>query len=105
LHKNLAVRRELIGKTHWVSTRYGGDGELARLLRTIGASGHWAAQFEMAGGTMVSDLITYGLLASIFILNGLRMFVEKPKKAEEVPLQPWHLLKRRQESRKVSTNS
>lgn len=54
---------------------------------------------------MVSDLITYGLLASIFILNGLRMFVEKPNKALEMPLQRWHLLKRRQESRKVSTDS
>lgn len=28
---------------------------------------------------MVSDLVSYGLLASIFIVTGLRMFVEKPK--------------------------
>jgi len=54
---------------------------------------------------MVSDLITYGLLASIFIVNGLRMFIEKPNKALEVPLPPWRLLKRRQESRNVSTDS
>lgn len=30
---------------------------------------------------MVSDLIAYGLLASIFVLNGLRMFIEKPRMA------------------------
>lgn len=54
---------------------------------------------------MVSDLITYGLLASIFIVIGLRMFIEKPKKALEVPQQPWHLLKRRQESRNVPIDS
>ena len=27
---------------------------------------------------MVADLISYGLLASIFVVTGLRMFVEKP---------------------------
>jgi hypothetical protein len=33
---------------------------------------------------MVSDLIMYGLLASIFIVTGLRMFVEKPNKLNEI---------------------
>jgi hypothetical protein len=28
---------------------------------------------------MGSELITYGLLASIFIVTGLRMFIEKPQ--------------------------
>ena len=54
---------------------------------------------------MGSELITYGLLASIFIVNGLRMFIEKPKKALEVAEQPWKRLKRRQESRSASTDS
>ena len=46
---------------------------------------------------MIFDLITYGLLASIFVVNTLRMFVEKPTNAlQAVPL-PWErLLRRRQ---------
>ena len=43
---------------------------------------------------MASELITYGLLASIFIINGLRMFIEKPKKAFEITEQPWQRSKR-----------
>ena len=54
---------------------------------------------------MGSELITYGLLASIFIVTGLRMFIEKPKKAFEVTEQPWQRLKRRQESRSASADS
>ena len=54
---------------------------------------------------MGSDLIAYGLLASIFVLNGLRMFIEKPRKALEAPLPPWHFLKRRQQPRDVSRDS
>ena len=27
---------------------------------------------------MISDLAAYGLLVSIFVVNGLRMFIEKP---------------------------
>jgi hypothetical protein len=34
--------------------------------------------------TMVSDLIMYALLASIFIVTGLRMFDEKPNKLKEI---------------------
>jgi hypothetical protein len=33
---------------------------------------------------MVSDVIMYVLLASIFVVTGLRMFVEKPNKLEEI---------------------
>ena len=54
---------------------------------------------------MGSELITYGILASIFIVTGLRMFIEKPKKAREVTEQPWPRLKRRQEPRSESTDS
>ncbi len=31
----------------------------------------------------MSDLISYALLAAIFVITGLRMFVEKPKKLTE----------------------
>ena len=31
----------------------------------------------------MSDLISYALLAGIFVITGLRMFVEKPKKLAE----------------------
>jgi hypothetical protein len=54
---------------------------------------------------MVADLIAYGLLASIFILNGLRLFVEKPRRALEFPLRPRLLLKRRRDSQRVSSGS
>lgn len=54
---------------------------------------------------MGSELITYGLLASIFIVTGLRMFIEKPKKALELTEQPWPRLKRRQAPRSESTDS
>jgi hypothetical protein len=33
---------------------------------------------------MISDLVTYALLASIFVVTGLRMFVEKPNKLKEI---------------------
>lgn len=35
---------------------------------------------------MVSDLVSYGLLASVFIVTGLRMFVDKPNKIKEIRL-------------------
>ena len=31
----------------------------------------------------MSDLVSYALLAAIFVITGLRMFVEKPKKLAE----------------------
>ena len=31
----------------------------------------------------MSDLISYALLAGIFVITGLRMFTEKPKKLAE----------------------
>jgi hypothetical protein len=38
---------------------------------------------------MVSDLISYGLLASVFVVTGLRMFVEKSNKLKEIPAIRW----------------
>lgn len=34
---------------------------------------------------MLADLLSYGLLVSVFVVTGLRMFVEKPNKLVEVP--------------------
>jgi hypothetical protein len=38
---------------------------------------------------MLSDLISYGLLVSVFVVTGLRMFVEKPNGLKELPLGSW----------------
>jgi len=35
---------------------------------------------------MLSDLAIYGLLVSVFIVTGLRMFIEKPNKLSEITL-------------------
>jgi len=34
---------------------------------------------------MLSDVISYVVLASVFIVTGLRMFFEKPNKLSELP--------------------
>jgi len=44
---------------------------------------------------MIFDLITYGLLASIFVVNTARMFIEKPKNALQANPLPWERLLRR----------
>jgi hypothetical protein len=44
---------------------------------------------------MIFDLITYGLLASVFVVNTLRMFVDKPKNAFQSDQLPWERLLRR----------
>jgi len=41
---------------------------------------------------MIFDLITYTLLASIFVVNTLRMFFEKPKNALQPAPLPWQRL-------------
>jgi hypothetical protein len=41
---------------------------------------------------MLSDLISYGVLAGVFIVTGLRMLVEKPNKIKEIPLSRWKRL-------------
>jgi hypothetical protein len=38
---------------------------------------------------MDSELITYALLASVFVVTGLRFFLDKPNKLREVPLRRW----------------
>ena len=38
---------------------------------------------------MLSDLISYRLLVSVFVVTGLRMFVEKPNGLKELPLRSW----------------
>jgi hypothetical protein len=40
----------------------------------------------MAGEAMISDLISYAVLASVFVVTGLRMFIEKPNKIKEARL-------------------
>jgi hypothetical protein len=44
---------------------------------------------------MIFDLITYGLLASVFVVNTLRMFVDKPKNALQADQLRWERLLRR----------
>jgi len=41
---------------------------------------------------MIFDFITYGLLASIFVVNTLRIFVDKPKKALQMAPLSWQRL-------------
>lgn len=38
---------------------------------------------------MISDIISYALLAVIFVVTGLRLFIEKPNRLTEIPLAPW----------------
>lgn len=48
---------------------------------------------------MIFDIMTYGLLASIFVVQLLRMFVDKPKNNLQVEPLPWRrLLRRRSQS-------
>ena len=41
---------------------------------------------------MIFDLITYTLLGSIFVVNTLRMFFEKPKNVLQSAPLPWQRL-------------
>jgi len=38
---------------------------------------------------MISDLLAYALLAFIFVVTALRMFLEKPHQSTEIPLATW----------------
>jgi hypothetical protein len=53
----------------------------------------WVPPLFELGGTMLSDLISYGLLASIFVVTGLRNFIEKPNHANQFSLRPWRRVK------------
>ena len=44
---------------------------------------------------MASDLIAYAPLIVVFVVTGLRMFVEKPSQAKQVSLRPWREILRR----------
>lgn len=54
---------------------------------------------------MDSNLIAYTLLASVFIVTGLRMFVEKPNKLTEIPLFRWKQVVRIKRSKAGSSDS
>jgi hypothetical protein len=48
---------------------------------------------------MIFDLITYCLLGSVFVVNTLRMFIDKPNKSLQTAQLPWErLLRRRQKA-------
>ena len=49
-------------------------------LTSLGRAGR---KLGFNGGDKMSDLVSYALLAAIFVITGLRMFVEKPKKFTE----------------------
>jgi hypothetical protein len=38
---------------------------------------------------MLSDLISYGVLAGVFIVTGLRALIDKPNKLKTIPLPRW----------------
>jgi hypothetical protein len=40
-------------------------------------------EIESTEGNRMSDLISYALLAGIFVITGLRMLIEKPRKLAE----------------------
>ena len=44
---------------------------------------------------MASDLIVYAPLIVVFVVTGLRMFVEKPTQVKQISLRPWRELLRR----------
>lgn len=44
---------------------------------------------------MASDLIAYAPLIVVFVVTGLRMFVDKPTQAKQISLRPWRELLRR----------
>jgi hypothetical protein len=53
---------------------------------------------DLKGGAMLSDVISYALLAIVFVVTGLRMCVEKPNKIREIPMRRWgEALKRRRD--------
>ena len=48
----------------------------------------WFSRKKIKGEKMISDLMAYALLAFIFVVTGLRMFLDKPNKATEIPVRP-----------------
>ena len=66
-------------------------GSLAWLLRFRFGDGLYEGFHlrTLEGQMMLADLLSYGLLISVFVVTGLRMFVEKPNKLVEVPDFRW----------------
>lgn len=54
---------------------------------------------------MISDLAVYGLLASIFIVHGLRMFIEKPTRVSDRSLRLFDRFRRSKSARTCSLDS
>jgi len=54
---------------------------------------------------MISDLAAYGLLASIFIVNGLRMFLEKPTRVAQRPMRLFERFRRNSRAKTASVDS
>jgi hypothetical protein len=55
---------------------------------------------------MFFDLVTYGLLASIFVVNTLRIFIDKPSNSLQRAALSWdRLLRRRLKPNGMSANS
>ena len=61
------------------------------------ATTYAAESIRYLGGGMISDLITYGLLASVFVVNAQRMFVETPKNILQVAQDPLGRIFRRRQ--------
>ena len=51
---------------------------------------------------MASDLISYAPLVVVFVVKGLRMFVDKPNQTKPMSLRPWREVLRRTNRRKRS---
>jgi hypothetical protein len=54
---------------------------------------------------MYSDIAAYGLLASIFIFNGLRMFLDKPSRSTPNPVRLLDRLRKFKGGKSVSSDS
>jgi hypothetical protein len=57
---------------------------LARLLPSLKAMAPRMGA-DKGGLKMISELISYAVLASVFVVTGLKMFIDKPGKPSELP--------------------
>jgi hypothetical protein len=51
---------------------------------------------------MTSDIISYAPLVVVFVVTGLRMFVDKPNQAKSISMRPWREAFRRTNRRQRS---
>jgi len=54
---------------------------------------------------MASDLVAYGLLASIFVVTTLRMFIEKPGRLAHRPVRLFERLRKGAKRKSASIDS